>query len=325
MNSKTFLWLIACAVGWAAGCLPVRAAGAVAFPPQMTIVVPYPPGSSNDIFARLLAARLGPALSSNVIVQNKAGASGNIGTGFVAKSPPNGTNLLVTSSSFTTGAAVEANLSYDPVADLVPVAQMAKGPLVIAVNAKSPYKSLADLLATARAHKRKVNFGSSGIGSLSQLANELLNARAQVEMTHIPYKGMSEVMNDLSGGQIDMAITSVPGVAPQVKAGLVRGLAVTSPAASPFAPGLPPAGDTVNGFSVEIWWGVFAPRSTPDAMIERLNTEILAIVGQPEMRDRFAIEGAVPGRLSAGEFSSLVRSDIEQWRRLAVERGIKAQ
>jgi tripartite-type tricarboxylate transporter receptor subunit TctC len=306
--------------------LPGQAAARDAmFPPQMTVIVPYPAGSSNDTFARLLGRKLGPALGTTIIVQNKAGASGNIGANFVAKAAPDGATLLVTSSSFTTSAAVDPNLPFNPLTDLVPVAQLAKGPLIVAGSAHKPYKTLSELMSAARASKGTVDFGTSGVGSLSHLANELLNSMMQVQMTHVPYKGISEVITDLVGGRIDMTIASLSSVSAQMKSGTLRGLAVTSAQRSPFAPDLPTVAETLPGYSVEIWWGVFAPAGTPAPVIEKLNTEIRAIVAQPDMRDRFAQEGAAPSQLSSAEFAVAVKSEVERWRKVAQEHGIKAE
>lgn len=297
---------------------------AIAWPSQITIVVPFPPGASNDTFARIIAQKLGPRLGVSVIVDNKPGASGNIGAGFVSRAQPNGATLLLTSSSFPASAAIAPNLPFDPLTGLTPVAQLAKGPMIVAVGPESPYRSLAELLAAAK-DKGKVTFGTAGVGSINQMANEMLAQMAKVEMTHVSYRGIGPAITDLMSGQIQMTIASFPSIHGQVKAGKVRALAVTSPARSPFAPDLPPVAQTVPGYSVELWWGIYAPGGMAAGMIEALNREIGAIVAEKEMQDRFAQEGAVASALSAAEFAKITANDLATWRAIAKERNIKAE
>jgi tripartite-type tricarboxylate transporter receptor subunit TctC len=297
----------------------------VAWPRQTSLVVPFPPGASNDIFARILAQKLAPKLGTTMVIENKPGAGGAIGAAYVAKSAPNGATLMLTSSTFTGNAAVQPTLPFDPVAGFAPVAQLAKGPMILAVGLNSPFRSTADLLAAARAEKGKLNFGSSGIGSVNHLATELLSAMAKVEMTHVRYRGLANAITDLMGGQVELIIASFPSILGLLKAGQVRGLAVTSAERSPFVPELPPIADTVPGYAAELWWGVFAPAGMPPAMVARLNAEIGAIITQPEMRERFAQEGALPSPIASDQFAAIVRSDLDMWRRIAKERNITAE
>jgi tripartite-type tricarboxylate transporter receptor subunit TctC len=297
----------------------------VAWPKQTSIVVPFPPGASNDIFARILAQKLGPRLGTTIVVDNKPGAGGAIGAAYVAKSTANGATLMLTSSTFTGNAAVQPTLPFDPIAGFVPVAQLAKGPMILAVGLNTPFHATAELLAAARAESGKLNFGTAGIGSVNHMANELLNSMAKVEMTHVRYRGISNAITDLMGGQIHVVIASFPSIFGLLKGGQVRGLAVTSAERSPFAPELPTIADTVPGYAVELWWGVFAPAGTPGPMVARLNTEIRAIISEPEMRERFAKEGALPSPIAAAEFAAIVRSDLNMWRKIAEERHITAE
>jgi tripartite-type tricarboxylate transporter receptor subunit TctC len=297
----------------------------VAWPKQTSIVVPFPPGASNDTFARILAQKLAPRLGTTIVVDNRPGAGGAIGAAFVAKSAPNGSTLMLTSSTFTGNAAVQPKLPFDPIAGFVPVAQLAKGPMILAVGLNTPFHATAELLSAARAESGKLNFGTAGIGSVNHLANELLNAMAKVEMTHVRYRGIANAITDLMGGQIQVVIASFPSILGLLKAGQVRGLAVTSAERSPFAPELPTIAETIPGYAVELWWGVFAPADTPGPMVARLNAEIRAIISEPEMRERFAQEGALPSPIAAAEFAAIVRSDLSTWRKIAEERHITAE
>jgi tripartite-type tricarboxylate transporter receptor subunit TctC len=295
------------------------------WPRQTSLVVPFPPGASNDIFARILAQKLASRLGTTIVVDNKPGAGGAIGAAYVAKSAPTGATLMLTSSTFTGNAAVQPTLPFDPIAGFVPVAQLAKGPMILAVGLNSPFRSTAELLAAARAEKGKLNYGSSGIGSVNHLATELMSAMAQVEMTHVRYRGLANALTDMMGGQIQLIISSFPSILGLLKAGQVRGLAVTAAERSPFVPELPPIAETVPGYLAELWWGVFAPAGTPPAMVARLNTEIRAIITEPEMRERFAQEGALPTPIASDQFAAIVASDLAMWRKLAKERNITAE
>jgi tripartite-type tricarboxylate transporter receptor subunit TctC len=288
-------------------------------------VVPFLPGASNDTFARILAQKLAPKLGTTIVIDNKPGAGGAIGAAYVAKSAPNGSVLMLTSSTFTGNAAIQPKLPFDPIASFVPVAQLAKGPMILAVGPNSPLRSTTALLAAARAEKGKLNFGSSGIGSVNQMATELLNAMAGVEMTHVPYRGLANALTELMGGQIQVVIASFPSILGLLQAGQVRGLAVTSAQRSAFAPELPPIAETVPGYVAELWWGIFAPAGMPSAMVAHLNAEIGAIITEPEMRERFAQEGALPSPIAADQFADIVRSDLAMWRKVAKERNINAE
>ena len=313
------------ALACCAHCTQPASAQDVTWPRQISLVVPFLPGASNDTFARILAQKLAPKLGTTIVIDNKPGAGGAIGAAYVAKSAPNGSVLMLTSSTFTGNAAIQPKLPFDPIASFVPVAQLAKGPMILAVGPNSPFRSTAALLAAARAEKGKLNFGSSGIGSVNQMATELLNSMARVEMTHVPYRGLANALTELMGGQIQVVIASFPSILGLLQAGQVRGLAVTSAERSTFAPELPPIAETVPGYVAELWWGMFAPAGMPSAMVAHLNAEIGAIITEPEMRERFAQEGALPSPIAADQFAGIVRSDLAMWRKVAKERNINAE
>lgn len=298
------------------------AQGEAKFPPVVRIVVPFPPGGSNDVVARALAPLLSKRLNTSVIVDNRAGAAGVIGSDYVAKAPRDGSVLLLSSSSFLTAAATQPRLPYDPLAAFAPVALMANGPMLLAVPASAPYKTQADLLAAARAKPGALNYGSSGVGSLGHLASELLNAQAGVQTAHVPYKGASEALLGLVSGQIQLMISNYSSLAAQIKAGKLTPLAVTSPARSSAFPELPPIADTVPGYGVEIWVGLLAPAGTPAPLVARLNREVNALADAPELRAVLDPDGAAPMRLDPAAFGSRLKDELAQWKRIAADRHI---
>ena len=301
-------------------------AAPVALPKTITIVVPFGPGASNDSFARVIAQKLAAKTGSTVIVDNKPGAGSIIGTSFVSRAPADGSVLMLTSSTFTTSAAVQKNLPYDPIKSFAPVSLVATGPMLLTVGAQTPYKSAADLIADARANKGKINYASSGIGSINQMSAEMLNSMAKIDTLHVPYKGAAAGVTDMIAGQVQMMVASPASAIGQIKSGKVRVLAVTSPKPSALVPGVAPLNQTVPGYEVEIWWGMFAPAGTPAPLVARLNTEINSIINTPEMRERFAVEGAEPtSSVTPEQFDAYVRKELDKWRAIAQEKHITAE
>jgi tripartite-type tricarboxylate transporter receptor subunit TctC len=295
---------------------------ALAQPALVRLVVPFPPGGSNDVIARAMAPQLAKRLGTNVIVENMAGAAGVIGSDAVAKAPPDGSQLLLTSSTFLTTAATQSKLPYDPLAAFTPIAMVAEGPLLVAVPADRPIKSGADLIAAAKARPGALNYGTSGVGSVAHLASELLNGAAQIQTTHVPYKGAGPALIDLAAGQIDVMISNYSSIVPQMKSGKVRAIAVTSAKPSPAFPDLPPLAATVPGYAIEIWVTVFAPAGTPAPLVERLNREINAISASPELRVFLDPDGAQPVALSPAAVAARMKEDLAQLKRIAAERKI---
>jgi tripartite-type tricarboxylate transporter receptor subunit TctC len=291
-------------------------------PALVRLVVPFPPGGSNDVIARAMAPQLAKRLGTNVIVENKGGAAGVIGSDAVAKAPPDGSYLLLTSSTFLTTAATQAKLPYDPIAAFVPVAMVAEGPLLVAVPAEKPIKTPADLVAAARARPGALNYGTAGVGSLAHLATELLNGAANIQMTHVPYKGAGPALIDLAAGQIDVMISNYSSLVPQMKSGKVRAIAVTSPQPSPAFPDLPPIAAAVPGYAMDIWVTVFAPAGTPAPLVERLNKEINEISASPELRTFLDPDGALPVALQPAAITARLKQELAQLKKIAAERKI---
>lgn len=301
-------------------------AGAKSLPAKpMTLVVGSATGGSNDIFARALGRRLQEVLGQPVVVDNRPAGGGILANAHVAKATADGTTLVVLSSTFTTGAAIRTNLQYDAIKSFTPIAMLAKGPLLITVPNSSPYKTLQELVQAARANPGKLNYGTSGAGSINHFATELWAAAAGVQLTHVPYKGMSPATNDLIGGQIDLLVASAPSILAQVKSGRVRALAVTTSVRSPVAPELVAVDEAgYRGSATELWWGVLAPAGTPPAIVERLNAEINKIITSTEMKEFFLVQGAEPAAMRAAEFKAFIESEIERWKRVAKASDIQA-
>ena len=312
---------------FAGGCLlSGNAFAQAAYPSKaITIVVPYPAGGSNDTFARQVAKELGEELKQPVIIDNRPGASGNTGTGQVAKATPDGYTLVAVSSSMTTNAAVQSKLPFDPVKGLAPVAMFAKGPFIVAVNNDFPAKTPAELIAAIKAKPGQYNYASSGSGSVNQFGTELLKAKVgDLQIAHIPYKGMGPAVTDLIGNQTQLLISSGPSLLPMVRAGKLRAVGITSLKASPIAPDLTPISTAVPGYEFELWWGLLAPAGTPTDVVGKLNGAVNRILAKPEITANFLREGAIATPLTPAQFATVIADDVERWKKLAKQQNITA-
>lgn len=308
--------LLAGACSWAQGHYPGR---------PVTFVVPYPPGGSNDVFARRLAKGLGEALGQPVLIDNKPGAAGNIGTVAVAKAAPDGYTLAAISSSMTSNAAVQSVLPFDPIKSFAPVAQIAKGPFIVAVNHEFPATTPAEFLATLKKHPGKFNYASSGTGSSNQFATEAFKVMSGSFIVHVPYRGMGPAVTDLVGNQIQILFASGPSLLPQIRNGKLRAIGITSLTPSPVAPDLKPMSSVVPGYQFELWWGVLAPAGTPAHIVGTLNAAINKLTSSPEMKQFFLNEGAEPTAMTPAEFAAVIASDLPRWRALAHQQSIAAE
>lgn len=295
-------------------------------PKTIRIVVPFSPGGSNDLFARALAQGLAGRTGSSVVVENRPGAGGAIGAQAVATGDPDGSTLLLNSLSFSTNAAIQPKLPYDPIKSFEPVAMLNRGPMLLVTAANTPYKSVKDVVAAFQGKggdkDKSINFGSAGPGSSGHLGGELLNALGQGRAVHVPYKGVSNAVVDMVGGNVQVMITTAASVAGPLKSGQVRALAVTSAERSRFAPGLPTVAETLPGFVVEAWWGVFAPAKTPQPVVDRLNQEIRAVAETPAMKELFSRESTEPSNMTAPQFASYVQAEVGKWRTLVATRHV---
>jgi tripartite-type tricarboxylate transporter receptor subunit TctC len=315
-------WACALAALLLAPLAQFAAAQPAALPPLIKIIVPFAAGASTDAAARALAGELAKRTGSNVIVENQPGASTFIGVGTVAKGPKDGSMLLMTSSSTFTAAATKRHVPIDVNADLLPVALLSEGPLIIGASIQSDIKTPADLLAAARARPDIITHGTGGIGTLSHIAAELLNEAAKIQLKHIPYKGAALAVPDFVAGRIDLMFGVNTTIAPQVKAGRARLIAVTTPQPHPAFPGVPTMASVVPGYSMDIWVGFFAPPGTPADVVQRLNRELNAVARSQAVRDVIEPDGSVPGALSSDEFGARVRASHAAWKKLAAEKNI---
>ena len=292
----------------------------------ITIVVPYPAGGSNDTFARQIAKELGDELKQPVIIDNRPGASGNTGTGQVGKAAPDGYTLVAVSSSMTTNAAIQPRLPYDPIKSFAPVAMFARGPFIVAVNNEFPARTPAELIAAIKARPGQYNYASSGTGSVNQFGTELLKSLVPgMAITHIPYKGMGPAVTDLVGNQTQLLISSGPSLLPMVRSGKLRAIGITSAKPSPIAPDLTPIATAVPGYDFELWWGLLAPAGTPPEIVDKLNATVNKILAKPALAGNFLKEGAIATPLSVPQFTALIATDVELWKKLAQQQNITAE
>ncbi len=318
--------VLSCAFALAATLASAGAFAQTAYPTRpISLVVPYPPGGSNDVFARRLVKGLGEVLGQTVVIENKPGAAGNIGTAFVAKAAPDGYTLAAISSSMTSNAAVQANLPFDPVKSFAPVAQIAKGPFIVAVNQEFPARTPAEFLAVIKRHPGKFNYASSGTGSSNQFATEAFKLLTGTFIVHVPYRGMGPAVTDLAGNQIQMLFASGPSLLPQIRSGKLRAIGITSLAKSPVAPELTPMSTVAPGYQFELWWGVLAPSGTPVEIVARLNAAINQVTGSPEMKQFFLNEGAEATPMTPAAFAAVIADDVPRWRMLARQQSITAE
>ena len=259
------------------------------------IVVPFAAGGTTDITARIVAEQLTKALGQTFLVENKGGAGGNLGAADVAKSAPDGyTFLMGTPGTQAINQFLYAKMPYDTQKDFVPVSLVVKVPNVLVVNPGLGVKSVQELLALAKAKPGTINYGTPGSGTTGHLSTELLKSLTRTDFTHVPYKGSGPMLQDLLGGQVQMAIDNLPSSMPHIKAGKLVALAVTSPEPSPELPGVPTLGSVVPGYVAESWFVLMAPAGTPDAIVNKLSAEVDRIVRRPEVVERFKALGAEP-------------------------------
>lgn len=303
------------------GKTSVRASDAYPAKP-VRMIVAWPPGSSADTSARLLAQKLGEALGQTFLVDNRPGASGIIGTEAVARSAPDGYTLLFNTANHASNKVVFPKLSYDPVVDFVPVSMVHRNVLSIAVNPSLPVKTLADFIAHAKAKPGSLSFGTPGLGTPHQLAGELLKQRAGIDMVHIPYKGGGPAVADLISGQIPVSVASLAAVIPFMRAARVRLIAISDPSRYEELPDVAAVAETFAGFDVSGWSALFAPAGTPVDIVSRLNAEVTRILKMPDTRRAMSAAGLVASVSTPEALAKLLRDDIERWT-LVVNSGVK--
>ncbi len=290
------------------------------------MIVPYAAGGTTDVLARIMADKLGTALGQAVVIEYRPGAGGTIGAEAAARAPNDGYTIVMGApGTHSTATSLYAKLPYDPVKDFAPIVHVANVPNSIIVNPTLPVKSVPELIAYARSKPGELTYGSAGTGATTHLTGELFALLANVKLTHIPYKGSGQAMVDLLGGQIQMMFENLPGAATQIRAGKVRGLAVTSLRRSPAFPDLPAVSETLPGFEVVAWFGLFAPAGTPAAIIARLNAESDKALHMADVREKIAQAGSDPIGGTPDDLAKFLAGDIAKWVRVTREAGIKPQ
>ena len=288
------------------------------------IVAPSTPGDAPDVIARLVADKLSVALGQQVVVDNKPGAGGVVGSESVAKSAPDGYTLIMgNAGSHGINAAVYSRLPYDIQRDFAPVSQVAIAPNVMVINPSVPANSVAEFLAYAKSQPGKLSYASGGNGSSAHMSMELFKSMAGIDVQHIPYKGSSPALTDLIGGQVAVFIGNMPPTVPHIKSGKLRALAVTTRTRSALMPELPTIADTLPGYETVAWFGVLAPAGTPPDVVNKLSAEIGKIARSPEMREKLVAMGAEPVGGTPEEFKAVIDRDIAKWKPLAQKVGIK--
>ncbi len=281
----------------------------------VTLVVPFGAGGSADLTARIIATHLQARFGSPFVIDNKGGAGGSIGAGFVAKAPNDGYTLLVgTVSSNAINAALYTRLAYDLERDFQPVTLLVRFPNLLFVNPKIPAKTVTGLIDYLKAHPGKVNYGSSGIGTSSHLSTVMFALATGTEMTHIPFRSTGEVVNSMIGGNIDLGIDSMTTTISHAQSGAVRALAVTTPQRNASAPDLPTIGETLPGYEATAWQGVFAPAGTPRPIVDRLAAEVKRILEMPDVAESLKAVGAEPAPLPPDAFAAFAREERAKWK-----------
>jgi len=311
-----FALLLALAVGAAGDEYPNR---------PVRLIIPFPPGGSNDVVGRLIAKVLSEKLGQQVFVDNRGGAGGVIGTDALSKSTPDGYTIGIVSIAHAVNTALH-KLEYDPIKSFEPVSILATGPNVLVVNPDLPVKSVAELVALAKQKPGELNYASAGIGSFQHLGGELFKLRAGVDIVHVPYKGGGPAMQDVVAGHIKIMFSSLIQTTPLIKSGHLRPLGVGGTKRSPVLPDVPTIAEAgVPGYAANNWWGILAPAGTPKPVVEKLYQNIQLALKSPEIQQQFAREGAETVTMTSAEFEDFIKAEIVKWGRVAKEGNIKPQ
>ena len=312
------------------------AAGALALPgwaldkwpsKPVSYIVPFPAGGTTDILGRLIGQKLGPVLGTTIVVDNKGGAGGSVGSEIASRAPADGYTLLGgTISSHAINVSLYPKLAYDPVKSFSPVVLIGSNPVVLVVGQNSPYKTLQDVLAAAKAKPKTLSSASAGSGTSQHLALELLGFKSGTQFIHVPYKGSGPAIQDVIGGQVDMMFDTTVVAGPHIQSGKVRALAVTSAKRLESLPHVPTVAESgLPGFEVVSWQGIFVPAGTPKPIIEQLHTEIQKILKQPEMQDRLKALGMQPSAMTTDQVAAFQKAEVEKWAQVIKAANVKLE
>ncbi len=327
LNRWAWCFAIVGTVAIDAGPLTWAQTNSAAYPVKpIRLIVPYAPGGPSDIFARTVGQVLTDAWSQPVIIDNRPGASGNVGTAAAAKAPPDGYTLNAVGISFAVAPALDTKLAYDPVRDFAPITLIATVNNLLVVHPALPVKSVRELIAFAHARPGQVSFASGGAGGAQHLAGELFNSMASIKMTHVPYKGSAPGLTALIGGETNVGFSDMLITLPHVKSGKLRALAVTGSERSALVPELPTIAESgLPGYSVTVWFGLLAPAATPSDIIGRINIEVVKSFKTTRMQERLAALGADPVASSPTQFADFVKSEMSKWAKVVKSAGIRVE
>ena len=308
-------------------CAATPAALGQAYPTKpVRMIAASSPGSAVDIVARIVAQKLGEQLGQQVVVDNRAGAGGNLGAELAAKAAPDGYTLFMGTPAHAINTGLYRKLNYDLIRDFSPVTQVTSGQYVVVVHLSLPAKSIRELIALARGKPGQLNYASAGSGNATHLAGELFASATRIKLVHVPYKGSGPAVTDLVGGQVQLMFANLVAALPQVKTGRIRALAVTGQTRAAAAPELPTVIEAgVPGYVVTSWFGVLVPAATPRELIMKLNAELARTMSAPDVRDRLAADGAEPTTGTPEQFGAFLRAEITQWTKVVKDAGIVAE
>jgi len=290
------------------------------------LVVAFPAGSSSDVVGRMLAQKMAEQMGEQVIADNRPGAGGNLGLAFAAKSPPDGYTIAIATASIAVSPSLYANPGYDAQKDLAPVARLTSIPNIMLVHPSVPAKTLRQFIDLAKSQPGKLNFGTGGAGTTNHLANELLMHLVKIKMVHVPYKGVTQAMTAMMGGEVDEVVMPVTTAIPQMRAGKVRALAVLTEQRVPAVPDVPTGIEAgVPGFTMPLWYGMFAPAATPRNLIQRLNRELVKVLESPDIKERLAAMGVEPWPGTPEQLGELLRLDIGRYGTIVRAAGLPRQ
>jgi tripartite-type tricarboxylate transporter receptor subunit TctC len=290
------------------------------------LITPFPPGGGTDVVARIIGERLAEQLGQPVVVDNKGGAGGVLGTELAAQAPPDGYTLVLGSSAtHAVNPSLYSKLGYDPIADFVAISPVAATPLLLMVNQAVPAKTVAELIALAKAKPANagLTYASAGPGTAQHLGGELFKAASGTNLLHVPYKGAGPAMTDLLAGHVDMVFDTMPSALPQVRTGKLRILGISSATRSATLPDVPAIAETLPGYEMTTWWGLFAPKGTPAAVVERLNREVKLAVASKPVLDKFKMAGIDASWSSPADFAALLKREVPKMRKVIQQSGAK--
>lgn len=319
---RTFLRLAA-----GAAALPIQpcVVRAESYPSRpVHVVVGFAAGSASDIIGRLMGDKLSQSLGQPFVIENRGGAGGTVGAEMAARAPADGYTLLVSGSADAVTATLYDKLSYNFLRDFVPIAGVALSPLVLVVNPSFPAKTVLEFIGYAKANPRKINYGSAGVGSVAHMAGALFESDADVQMVHVPYRGLALALTDLMGGRLQAVFSTMPPAVAHVKAGRLRALAMTSVVRSEALPDLPTIGEFLPGYEASITEGLSAPKGVPAEIINTLNKQVTAAVADPQIKARLAALGTVPAPTTSGDYGTYLAKETEKWAKVIKAAGLKA-